>query len=131
MIARINVSPPPPEGFSSRPTSGISQSRSLPVSAPATDTALVPDVVQASARQAPSQPVDKEKLKSAVAEVQRKVPQNSRNLQFTVDEDLGVTVVKLMDSQTKDVIRQIPSEEFLKIAKSIDMMQGLLVKKAV
>jgi len=103
----------------------------LPVSAPATEFAPSTDVAQTSARQTVSQPVDREQLKSAVAEVQRKIPQNSSNLQFSVDEDLGVTVVKLMDSQTKDVIRQIPSEEFLKIAKSIDMMQGLLVKKAV
>ncbi len=131
MIARINVSPPPSEGFASRPTSGSARSRSLPVSAPATEFAPATDVAQTSARQTVSQPVDREQLKSAVAEVQRKIPQNSSNLQFSVDEDLGVTVVKLMDSQTKDVIRQIPSEEFLKIAKSIDMMQGLLVKKAV
>jgi flagellar protein FlaG len=37
-------------------------------------------------------------------------------------------VVKVVDNDTKEVIRQIPSEEMLKIAKYIDEITGLLFK---
>ncbi len=40
----------------------------------------------------------------------------------------GNSVVKIMDSSTKEVIHQIPSEERLKLSQSIDkFQQGLLL----
>ncbi|MBL8491536.1 MAG: flagellar protein FlaG, partial [Rhodocyclaceae bacterium] len=39
------------------------------------------------------------------------------------------TVVKVVDGQTGKMIRQIPSEELLAIAESIDRMQGLLLRQ--
>ena len=50
-------------------------------------------------------------------------------IQFSLDEDTGKTVVKVIDLATKDVIRQFPSEEMLAIAKAIDQMKGLLVQQ--
>jgi len=47
-------------------------------------------------------------------------------LNFTRDEETGRTVVKVVDTATDTVIRQIPNEEAIAIAKSIDKMQGLL-----
>ena len=41
-----------------------------------------------------------------------------RELQFTVDEDSGLTVVKVFNKETDELIRQIPSEDFLKLAKT-------------
>jgi flagellar protein FlaG len=38
-------------------------------------------------------------------------------------------VVKVVDTETDQVIRQIPSEEMLAIARNIDRLQGLLVKQ--
>jgi flagellar protein FlaG len=52
----------------------------------------------------------------------------SNALEFTVDQDSGRTVVKVVDVGTKDVIRQIPSEETLSIARALDRLQGLLIK---
>ena len=40
----------------------------------------------------------------------------------------GKTIIKVVDTATDTVIRQIPSEEAIAIAKSIDKMQGLLIK---
>ena len=51
----------------------------------------------------------------------------NNSLQFQLDEDTGQTVVKVIDTATKDVIRQFPSEEMLSIAKAIDKMKGLLI----
>ena len=56
---------------------------------------------------------------------------SSNELQFSIDKETGVQVVKLTDKETGEVIRQIPSEEMLKIAKSIDAMRGTLVSQEV
>lgn len=53
----------------------------------------------------------------------------SSDLKFTVDESSGVSVVKVVDRATQELIRQIPSEEMLTIAKALDRLQGLLVRQ--
>jgi flagellar protein FlaG len=57
------------------------------------------------------------------------IKQTANSLQFSIDEDIGVTVVKVIDTESKKVIRQIPSEEVMDIAKALDKLQGLLVKQ--
>ena len=53
----------------------------------------------------------------------------SSTIQFSLDEDTGRTVVKMVDTQTDEVLRQFPSEEMLAISRSIDRMQGLLINR--
>lgn len=53
----------------------------------------------------------------------------SRNLEFTVDAESDRTLVKVVDLETREVIRQIPSPEVLEIAKAIDRLQGLLIQQ--
>lgn len=55
--------------------------------------------------------------------------QTSLNLQFSVDKDIDRTVVKVVDPTTQEVVRQIPSKEVIEIAKSLDRLQGLLLKE--
>jgi flagellar protein FlaG len=53
----------------------------------------------------------------------------SNNLEFSIDDSTGKTVVKVVDASTKELIRQIPSEEMLAIAQAIDgEIKGLLVR---
>lgn len=47
------------------------------------------------------------------------------SVQFQVDGDK--TIVKVVDSETNQIIRQIPSEEAIAISKSLDKLQGLLI----
>jgi len=56
-------------------------------------------------------------LQSAVTIMNEHVQNLHRNLQFTVDDDSGRSVVTVMDSETDEVIRQIPSEEMLEFAR--------------
>jgi flagellar protein FlaG len=51
------------------------------------------------------------------------------DIQFSIDEDTDTTVVKIVDRNTQEVIRQIPSEEMLEIAKALDRLQGLLIRQ--
>lgn len=53
----------------------------------------------------------------------------SRDLSFSVDDETGVTVVKVIDRETKELIRQIPAEEALQIARTLDKLQGLFIKQ--
>jgi flagellar protein FlaG len=47
-------------------------------------------------------------------------------LQFSVDKDTHSTVVKVIDSETNKLIRQIPSEELLSISKRLEAATGML-----
>lgn len=71
----------------------------------------------------------REQINQALEDVKQVLPNMARNLQFSVDEDSGRTVVKVVDTNTNEVIRQIPSEELLAIAKSLSSSKGLLIKQ--
>ena len=70
-----------------------------------------------------------DQLDRVMAEVSKAISPVARNLQFSIDKETGRSVVKVVDSTTNQVIRQIPSEELLAIARSIDKFSGLLVKQ--
>ncbi|MCE9680009.1 flagellar protein FlaG [Shewanella sp. AS1] len=54
-----------------------------------------------------------------------------KGLAFNVDEDSGEQVVKVIDVTTGELIRQIPNEEALEIAKKLNEVTGLLLKTEV
>jgi len=64
-------------------------------------------------------------LKSLVKEANQ-VLSRFTSMDFDVDRDLGKTVVRVRDSHTKEVVRQIPNEEMLALSKKIRTVQGLL-----
>lgn len=69
-------------------------------------------------------------LRAAVDNLNQALKQSNKNLEFTVDSESKDPIVKLVDSETGDVIRQYPSEEALSIAKAIDsFQQGMLIKQ--
>lgn len=70
--------------------------------------------------------LDEKKLASAVAQLNDTLQKDGRNLQFNIDKETGVTVVQIRDQTTNEVIRQIPSEETLKLAKNLGTQDGLL-----
>jgi len=77
-----------------------------------------------------------EKLDHSVRNLNDFVQSVKRNLQFSIDNDSGRTVVKVIDADTDKVIRQIPSEEVLSMAKRLEeqaggMASGLLFGESV
>ncbi|QZA80030.1 flagellar protein FlaG [Deefgea piscis] len=74
-------------------------------------------------------PSDPQLLNQSVEKLNNMVQGLANGLQFSVDEESKVPVVKLVDLDTKEVIRQIPTEEAISIAQAIDRFQGLLVKE--
>lgn len=60
-----------------------------------------------------------ENLQGAVSQINDYVQNLQRNLQFTVDEATGKDVVTVIDTVSEEVIRQIPSEEALELARRL------------
>lgn len=48
-------------------------------------------------------------------------------LSFSLDEEAGRLVIKITDAETGEVIRQIPPEEAVAIARSLEKLEGLLL----
>lgn len=61
----------------------------------------------------------KMELNNAVRNVAGYVQNITRELNFSVDEKLGKTVVTVVDHTTGEVIRQIPSEDMLKLSNNL------------
>ena len=70
-----------------------------------------------------------EQIQQAIDEVRELITPVAQNLLFSIDEDTGRTVVRVVDAETDEVIRQIPSEEILSISKALDKLQGVLLKQ--
>ena len=49
-----------------------------------------------------------------------------RNLDFSVDDSTGQVVVRVVDGDSGKVVRQIPSEDILRLAERLDEMRSLL-----
>ena len=89
----------------------------------------LPSTATTVAESQKAKPVEAKELESAVQKVQNFTQNLAKELLFNIDKDSGRTVVKVVDTSTKEVIRQIPSEEMLAMAKALDQIQGLLVKQ--
>ncbi len=82
-----------------------------------------------AASQAPL--VESGQVQRAVETINVQLQTVAPNLRFSVDEETGKTVVRVVDHDTGEVIRQVPSEEVLVISRSIDRLQGLLFQQEV
>ncbi|MGF6109787.1 flagellar protein FlaG [Pseudomonas frederiksbergensis] len=67
-----------------------------------------------------------DKLKMAVQEIEKFVQSVKRNLEFSIDETSGKVIVKVIASESGEVIRQIPSAEAMKLAESLHNASNVL-----
>ena len=72
--------------------------------------------VQAESREIEMSP---EALEKAVSHLKEYVQSLQRNMDFSVDDKTGRYVVRVVDSQTQELIRQRPSEEMLAISRNL------------
>jgi flagellar protein FlaG len=70
-------------------------------------------------------------VQEAVKHLEHFVSIARADISFSIDEASGVQVVKIMDRESKEVIRQFPSEEAIRIAQALDKLQGIFVKDKV
>jgi len=110
----------------------LSPQLAQPQSQPILDAEAVKKVaiveIKPSNVQKESEPTQ-EVVAKAAAQIQSFVKDMGRNLSFSIDETTGYNVVRVIDPETNEVIRQLPSEELLKIARSMDQLNSFLVNQ--
>lgn len=67
-------------------------------------------------------------LQKMLAEAQTLLTSRAANLEFSLDDETGKTVVRVVDKETQEVIRQFPSEEMLAVARNLQRIQGFLLE---
>jgi flagellar protein FlaG len=110
-----------------RPTNNISAPQ--PQSPEKAASAVPVAVPAAPISSAAVQPVDGTQLAHAVGHLNQTMKTRDSGLEFSVDEESHRTVVKVVDQQTKELIRQMPSAEALEISKALDRVQGMLINQ--
>jgi len=73
-----------------------------------------------------AQALDPQALGAAVEKLNEMLSGKRQLLTFQVDDEAGEMVIRVVDSQTDEVIRQIPSEEALKFAQYVEGLTGLI-----
>ncbi len=72
-----------------------------------------------------------EAVKVAAEQIESYLRKNGRTLEFRVDDDTGRIVVSVRDAAMGALIRQIPSEEILRLARALGEGSGALVDLAI
>ncbi|MBD5508541.1 MAG: flagellar protein FlaG [Lachnospiraceae bacterium] len=68
-----------------------------------------------------------EQLKKAIAEMNKKINNSNEEAVFGVHEDTNRIMIKIMDKDTKEVIKEFPPEKTLDMIAKIWEMAGILV----
>ncbi|MBI5811024.1 MAG: flagellar protein FlaG [Deltaproteobacteria bacterium] len=84
------------------------------------------DVRLSNAKTGPGEEPTPDKIEKAAADVQRRLDLTSTSLRLEVDSRSHQVIVKIIDSQTNEVIMQIPSEELLAIKDRLSELVGVL-----
>lgn len=86
------------------------------------DSPVRGDSLPAAAATAPTP----EQVEQAVRQIQSYLSDSQRQLLFQIDQDTGRTVVRIVHPETNELIRQIPSEEVLTLARAMGNQGGRL-----
>jgi flagellar protein FlaG len=100
------------------------QVRSNP--APAAEAVKQPEAPKVQSAPA----IPQKQIDQALERIKTAMPAKANALSFSVDDKSGDTIVRVTDTETGELIRQIPSKELVEIAKALDKMQGTLLKQS-
>jgi flagellar protein FlaG len=78
---------------------------------------------------ATSATVEAQHVAQAVIHLSDALQKTGVELQMEVDADLNRVIVKIVDGQSGRLIRQIPAEDAVNLAKELKSLNGLLVQK--
>ncbi len=89
-----------------------------------TDVALVPP-------KAPKLQLDvkelEKNLKEAIQMLNEQMKSSGRHLNFSIDQEVNRTIIRVKNSSTGELVRQIPDETGLRVAHSIEKVKGMLL----
>ncbi len=90
---------------------------------PARSETVLPPV----AKVARTEPISNQEIDTALEQIQTMMDLRNRSVQFTRDSESGSNVIKVVDSQSGDVIRQMPAEELLAFMRNLTRMIGTFI----
>lgn len=70
-------------------------------------------------------------LEQAADNMTKHVQSLKRDLYFSVDEETGETIIRVVDTESQKTIRTIPSDEFLDVSKQLNQSVGVLLNARV
>jgi flagellar protein FlaG len=73
--------------------------------------------------------VEKEELVGAVKKLNEHVAPALQTIEFFLDQESKRMIVKVVDTETQKVLRQIPNEEVVAMSKTLDKLQGLVIRQ--
>ncbi len=117
-----------PEGLKFSPGDfAVSQPQSKPVPekapVPQPDAALSPEKEEVKTQKR----MDPDIIEKITSELNNEFRIFNASVSFSVDDNTGTTVIKIMDRDTEKVIREIPPNELLEIAAKLTEVIGRLV----
>lgn len=81
---------------------------------------------QQAARKEPQQRDSAQEVAQATRDISEYIQTVNRSLQISVDRDLGSTIITVVDKATDEVVRQIPAEEVVALARFLARQQAEL-----
>lgn len=73
----------------------------------------------------------KDELELAVEKLNAVMAQNNTSVEFSLDKTTGSPVIKVIDIETRSVIRQLPNLEAIAFSKNLETFKGLLLNQKV
>ena len=89
----------------------------------------IPVVAQPSDQVATDVAPQPAQLALAVDDLNKRFKDSHTDLRFSIDDDSGRTVVSVVDGESGTVLRQMPTEEALRVAKALDQALGTLIQR--
>jgi flagellar protein FlaG len=107
------------------PVLPVAQAEAAPV--PATPKVVAPKPVEIQYDEAKA----RKNLEDAVSALNDQMAASKTGLGFSIDKSLAQPVVTVRNTETGEVVRQIPTEVVVRLARSIDDMKGLLLNAEI
>jgi uncharacterized FlaG/YvyC family protein len=74
--------------------------------------------------------LSRESAQALVKQISQQLEDSGRSLALSVDEVAGDIVTRVLNPNTGELIRSIPSEEMLRISKNLMSIEGLLINQS-
>ena len=73
----------------------------------------------------------RENIQEAIDRLNQQLKANGRDLSFQMDEEINRPIITVRNIETGEVVRQIPSEEIVRMAHSLEEGKGLLFNESL
>ncbi|MRD55286.1 flagellar biosynthesis protein FlaG [Betaproteobacteria bacterium LSUCC0115] len=74
--------------------------------------------------------LSRESAQALVKQISQQLEDSGRSLALSVDEVAGDIVTRVLNPNTGELVRSIPSEEMLRISRNLMSIEGLLINQS-